>query len=285
MAERAGFAGFLRPMHALACTRHPIECMPRLQRSLSLLAGLTSGLSGLEVAYMHYRGSYGNRLMWTPILMSQALFGAGVAGALRPRLARTLLPAVSAVTLADCAVGFVFHLRGVQRKPGGWRLFRVNVPMGPPPFAPLLFGMSAYMGILAARMPPQGNQVAAHLRRHLRLITAIAAVCSGTEALYSHYKSNFRYRVQWTPIAVAPLLAVAALVSKPRWLLPAASLAAMADGAAGAGFHARGVLRRSGGRQHLMYNIMYGPPLLAPLLFAACGIFGLLACMMREAKA
>ncbi|MGH9416780.1 MAG: hypothetical protein ACRD01_09155 [Terriglobales bacterium] len=261
----------------------------RLQRSLSLLAGLTSGLSGLEVAYMHYRGSYGNRIMWTPILMSQALLGAGVAAAIRPRLARTLLPAVAAVTLADCATGFVFHLRGVHRKPGGWKLLRVNVPMGPPPFAPLLFGMSAYMGMLAARLPTEGSgQPApgeAAIKRHLRLITAVSALCSGTEALYSHYKNNFRYRVQWTPIALAPLLAAAALLDRPRWLLPAASVAAMVDGAVGSGFHTRGVVRRSGGAKHLMYNIMYGPPLLAPLLFAACGLFGLLASVMRGNKA
>src|SRR6185437_16242748 len=109
----------------------------------------TSGLSGLEVAYMHYRGSYSRRIMWTPILLSQALLAAGIAGALRPRLARNLLPTVAIITLADCATGFVFHLRGIGRKPGGFRLLVTNVVMGPPPMAPLLFGMSAYMALVA----------------------------------------------------------------------------------------------------------------------------------------
>jgi hypothetical protein len=60
-------------------------------------------------------------------------------------------------------------------------------------------------------------------------------------------------------------------------VLAGLSAAAMLDGAVGMAYHARGVLRRPGGRKHLMYNIMYGPPILAPLLFAACGLLGLLA--------
>jgi hypothetical protein len=37
----------------------------RFQRSLSLLTAATSVLSGLEVAYEHYRGSYSRRVMYT----------------------------------------------------------------------------------------------------------------------------------------------------------------------------------------------------------------------------
>ena len=33
----------------------------RFQRSLALTAGLSSAIAGLEVAYEHYRGSYGQR--------------------------------------------------------------------------------------------------------------------------------------------------------------------------------------------------------------------------------
>ncbi len=257
-------------------------------RSLALLAGLTSGLSGLEVGYMHYRAGFGQRIMWTPVVMTQALQAAGIAAAIQPKLARTLLPAVSALTAADCAVGWFFHIRGIARKPGGWRLVVPNLAMGPPLFAPLLLGISAYLGILASRLQPEFSaaSVPAGLResieRHLCMATGIAALCSGGEALYSHHKNNFRYWVQWTPIAVAPGLAAAAFVRRgPRWLLPALSVAAMADGAAGFGYHARGILRRPGGRKHLIYNILYGPPVLAPLLFAACGFFGLLATALR----
>ena len=272
----------------------------RWQRGLSLIAGLSSGMSGLEVAYQHYRGSYGQRIMYTPVILSQALLIAGVWGSIKPRVARTVLPVVAGITLADCAIGFGFHLRGIHRKPGGWRLPVTNVVMGPPPLAPLLFGMSAYMGLVASRMQPEAGgrrrpRVTAvghpaRMQKHLALITALSAVCSGVEALYSHYKNNFKYKAQWTPVVIAPLLAGAgfATVAGPRvagsrltkTLLPAASVLAIADGAAGVFYHARGIARRPGGTKHLLYNTMYGPPILAPLLFAACGFLGLMASIM-----
>ncbi|MBV8357197.1 MAG: hypothetical protein JO189_04570, partial [Deltaproteobacteria bacterium] len=37
----------------------------RFQRWLALIAGLSSALSGLEVGYLHYRGSYSRRVMYT----------------------------------------------------------------------------------------------------------------------------------------------------------------------------------------------------------------------------
>ncbi|MGH9487303.1 MAG: hypothetical protein ACRD04_06905 [Terriglobales bacterium] len=265
----------------------------RLQRSLALVAGLTSGLSGLEVGYMHYRAGFGQWVMWTPLVSTQALQAAGVAAAIAPRgLGRRLLPAVSAITLANCVVGFGFHLRGIARKPGGWRLLVPNVAMGPPPFAPLLLGISAYLGILATRLEPEFSrrqvapEVREQLHRHLAAVTGLAALCSGTEALYSHHKNNFRYRAQYTPLMIAPALAAAGFASaagRPgkKWLLPALAGLAMVDGAVGFFYHARGIARRPGGRKHIVYNIMYGPPGLAPLLFAACGFFGLLATALR----
>lgn len=43
----------------------------RFQRSLSLLAGLSAVLGGLEVLYEHYRGSYSQRIMYSPVLLVQ----------------------------------------------------------------------------------------------------------------------------------------------------------------------------------------------------------------------
>ena len=60
------------------------------------------------------------------------------------------------------------------------------------------------------------------------------------------------------------------------------SVCAIADGAVGFFYHARGVFRQPGSRNFLLYNIIYGPPLFAPLLFAACGVVGLLASLMRR---
>jgi len=47
----------------------------RFQRSLSLITAGAGILSGLEVSYEHYKGSYSRRVMYTPVMLS-ALLGA-----------------------------------------------------------------------------------------------------------------------------------------------------------------------------------------------------------------
>jgi hypothetical protein len=275
----------------------------RFQRTLALMAGLSSLLAGSEVAYEHYKGSYGQRVMYTPVELSGALAGAGVWGFFSRWAAQTVLRAVSIVTLLDSVIGFYFHVRGIQRKPGGWRMPVANIIMGPPIFAPLLFGITAYLGLIASFLrreedagliTPLASSWSADIRegrfqKHLAVITILSTFFSGFEALYSHYKNNFRYRAQWTPVIIAPLLMAAAALSirnprAARTLLPAMSALAIADGAVGFLYHARGVLRRPGGRKLVLYNILYGPLLFAPLLFAACGVVGLLASLMRRER-
>ena len=139
----------------------------QFQRSLSLIAGLSSAIAGLDVSYEHYRGSYSNPIMYTPVVLSGALFAAGLAGAANRRAAGTVLPAIAAITLADCVIGFGFHIRGIQRKPGGWRLPVTNIVMGPPLFAPILFGTSAYLGLVASFLRREGTlDSSRHRRRH-----------------------------------------------------------------------------------------------------------------------
>jgi hypothetical protein len=290
----------------------------RFQRSLSALAGASSVLAGAEVAYEHYRGSYGQRVMYTPVALGGAMTIAGIWGAFSKRAARTVLRWTSAVTLLDGLVGFCFHVRGIQRKPGGWRLPITNIIMGPPIFAPLLFGVSAYLGLIASFLRPEESvpmilrlpkarvlslsaaEVAAQhpwtiglregrFQKHLAAATMVGTFCSGAEALYSHYKNNFRYLAQWTPIIITPLLigAAAGAMRSPkiaRTWLPAMSALAIIDGGVGFFYHVRGVLRRPGGMKKPIYNIVYGPPIFAPLLFAACGTVGLLASLMRRER-
>jgi len=66
--------------------------------------------------------------------------------------------------------------------------------------------------------------------------------------------------------------------SKPAELL-------MLNGAIGTGYHVRGILDRPGGKQKPIYNVLYGPPVFAPMLFAACGLLGALAYLMRREPA
>ena len=47
-------------------------------------------------------------------------------------------------------------------------------------------------------------------QKHLSALTILWAFFSGFEALYSHYKTNFRYKAQWTPVLLTPVLMAAA---------------------------------------------------------------------------
>ena len=293
----------------------------RFQRSLSLIAGLSGLLSGLEVVLEHYKGSYSQRIMYSPVIVSASMLAAGCAGALSRRLARTVLPVVSLITLVDGFVGFLFHVRGVARRPGGWRIPVFNVIMGPPIFAPLLFALAGYLGLLASLLRREDDPLHGRLmgvprlqkgwlallprrsrrtglileqevregrfQRQLAAAAALSAFLSGIEALYAHYKNNFAYRVQWSPILLMPAIIAAgcgAIWSRAvaRTLLPVVSALAVLTGAIGFFYHARGFLRRPGGLKLPLYNLLYGPPLFAPLLFAASGFLGLLASLLRR---
>ena len=58
----------------------------------------------------------------------------------------------------------------------------------------------------------------------------------------------------------------------------------MLDGVIGFGYHLRGILKRPGGEKKPLYNTLYGPPLFAPLLIAACGMLGMMAYLMRRER-
>jgi hypothetical protein len=65
--QRSGLLGVLLPREltheGVVLEQHIRE--GRFQRSLALIAGMSALLGGLEVAYEHYRGSYGQRIMCT----------------------------------------------------------------------------------------------------------------------------------------------------------------------------------------------------------------------------
>jgi hypothetical protein len=119
--------------------------------------------------------------------------------------------------------------------------------------------------------------------------TLVSALLNGAEASYSHYKTNYAYKVQWLPVLLTPVIAAASVDALARrraaqTVLPIASVAALVAGAIGTGYHMRGILRRPGGRKLAFYNYVYGPPLFAPLLYAATGFLGLLASQLRRER-
>ncbi len=122
----------------------------RFERSLSGLTAIGALVTSTEIYFEHYRASFGNKWMWSPIVVTPPVVVAGAAGVFSKRWAKRWLPITSAVYAANGLMGEYFHARGVARRPGGWRLYNYNVPMGPPIAAPGLMSIVGAMGLLAA---------------------------------------------------------------------------------------------------------------------------------------
>jgi hypothetical protein len=129
----------------------------RFERMMSAATALGAVVSGLEIWLEHDKASFGNKMMWLPVALSPVAAAAGVAGVVSERAAKTVLPGVSLLVLANCAQGQYLHVRGIAQRPGGWRLARYNCEMGPPLLAPLLFGLVGAMGLLAAVLRREGQ--------------------------------------------------------------------------------------------------------------------------------
>lgn len=122
----------------------------RFERSLSGLTAVSALVTGLEIYLEHYKASFGDKWMWSPVILTPPLVVAGIGGVFSKRWAKTALPVASALFAANGLLGEYFHGRGVARKPGGWQLASYNVPMGPPIAAPGMMAMVGGMGLLAA---------------------------------------------------------------------------------------------------------------------------------------
>jgi hypothetical protein len=122
----------------------------RFERALSGLTAAAAVVTGAEIYLEHYRASFGNKWMWSPIVLTPPLVASGIAGVFSQRAAKTVLPLTAGLYFANGLLGEYFHARGVARKPGGWAMYSYNLPMGPPISAPGLMSMVGGMGLLAA---------------------------------------------------------------------------------------------------------------------------------------
>ncbi|HMC50169.1 MAG TPA: hypothetical protein VKH20_05950 [Solirubrobacterales bacterium] len=122
----------------------------RVQRMLAAATALSALPLGAEIYFEHFRGSFGDKWMWTPVVLSPALSAAGVAAMRSERAARTALPLVSALYCLDGLIGVYTHVQGVRKRPGGFSEPLYNIVMGPPLLAPGSLALVGGMGLAAA---------------------------------------------------------------------------------------------------------------------------------------
>ena len=123
----------------------------------------------------------------------------------------------------------------------------------------------------------------------LSAATAVSALPLGLEIYVNHYGGSFGNKWMWTPVALSPALSaagVAGVLSEraAKTVLPALSAVFFLDGAAGVYFHLRGAARKPGGFREATYNLVMGPPLLAPGSLVMVGGMGVLAALMRRER-
>ncbi|MBX6343272.1 MAG: hypothetical protein IRY97_12495, partial [Thermomicrobiaceae bacterium] len=215
--------------------------------------------------------------------------------------------------LLDGVLGFALHVRGIRRLPGGFRLGQYNVVMGPPIFAPLLMCTVGLAGGLASLLRPERADLPlvprpevpplragraerlrwdiAHGRfqQGMALVSALFAVLAGGEAYFEHLRGSFNRRVMWTPVWVTPPMIAAGVGAArservARQVLPLAATVTFVDGLVGFLLHLQGIKRMPGHFTNLRFNLTYGPPLFAPLLFCAVGLLGLIASLLRRER-
>src|SRR2546421_13082486 len=77
----------------------------RIQRSLSIACAASALPLGVEIWFEHFRGSFGDKWMWTPIVLTPPLTAAGVAGFWAERAGTTWVPLFAGLHALDGAIG------------------------------------------------------------------------------------------------------------------------------------------------------------------------------------
>ena len=126
------------------------------ERTLAALTAAGAVITAGEIYLEHDGASFGNKMMWWPVIVVPSAAPAGVAAVFSRRAAKTVLPFVSAAVVLNGLQGTYLHWRGIAQRPGG--LTRYNLEAGPPAFAPLLASMVGGMGLLAALLRREGEQ-------------------------------------------------------------------------------------------------------------------------------
>jgi hypothetical protein len=262
----------------------------RLNRAAGVLACSVLADSSIE----HYRGSFHNRAMYTPLavsLLSLATSAHGLAD--RGQDAQLLRDVAYSAAILTGLGGTAFHVYNVRKRPGGlsWENPFYGAPLG----APSAMLLSGLMGFMAERVRgttpgrtsrflglPTGRLTAA--------LTALGLLGTTGEAALLHFRGAYHDPFMYVPITLAPVAAGAMgelALGKPRrnrtlsrwWLRLTAAM-----GAAGVGFHAFGIHRNMGGWRNWQQNVLSSPPLPAPPSFLGLALAGLAALTLLEDK-
>jgi hypothetical protein len=261
----------------------------RLNRAAGMLALSVLADSTVE----HYRGSFENKAMFTPLIVSALTLGTSVHGtADGRRAAHVMRDTTYLLAAATGLIGTGFHVYNVTKKSGGfsWQNLFYGAPLGAP-IAILLSGLIGFCSERVRETPPGMTPSIFELPagRTMAALTGGGLLGTAGEAGLLHFRGAFHNPFMLLPVTLPPI--GAALLARvaaagpgrrhpfARWWMRL--LVAM--GVAGVGFHAYGVSRNMGGWRDWSQNVLNGPPLPAPPSFAGLALAGLAALgLMRD---
>lgn len=260
----------------------------RLNGSAALLAFSVLADSAVE----HYRGSFANRAMYTPLVASALTLGGSLFGMADARPKKhSARDAIYAAAAATGLGGLCFHAYNILKRPGGlsWNNLFYAAPIGAP-FALALAGLLGRGAERVRDVPPRQRPTVLGLPAGRTLAAVAAAGLAGTvgEAALLHFRGAFQNPAMVLPVTVPPVAAalLGAAVARPtlkanrlaRWWLRITALL----GLGGVGFHIFGVSRAMGGWRNWSQNLLNGPPLPAPPSFTGLALAGLAALSLME---
>jgi hypothetical protein len=260
----------------------------RLNRAAGILATSVLTDSGIE----HYRGSFKNKAMFTPLIVSTLTLATSVHGTSDARpVAHRFRDATYLLAATTGLLGTGFHIYNVGKKVGGfsWQNLFYAAPLGAP-MAILLSGLVGFCSERVRESEPGMRPEIFGLPAGRTMAAVVGAGLLGTtgEAGLLHFRGAFHNPFMLLPVTLPPLgaiLLLSAAAGGPGqdhrftrgWMR---LLTAM--GFAGAGFHVYGVSRNMGGWRNWTQNILNGPPIPAPPSFAGLALASLAALALMK---
>ena len=264
----------------------------RAARRLNRAAGILATSVLLDSAVEHYRGSFKNRAMVTPLVVGAMSLLTSAHGLVDQRAVTHR--ARHGAYLAAAATGLAgtgFHIYNVLKRPSGlaWQNLFYGAPLG----APMAILLSGLLGSAAEQVRnTQVGQVPRVFRgpagRAMAAVAALGMIGTTGEAGLLHFRGAFHNPAMFAPVTMPPvggallLNTVVGETRRDRWVTRLWLRLTAAMGFVGVGFHAWGVHRNMGGWRNWRQTVLNGPPLPAPPSFTGLALAGLAALGLLE---
>ncbi|MBU1227048.1 MAG: hypothetical protein KJ698_07550 [Actinobacteria bacterium] len=266
-----------------------------------ILAAVNQVFLGVDIYLAHLADQKIQPGEWIPIVFGPAAGGllllAGILALWRRQPAAIVATTVFLSSIVVGLLGIYFHLirAALPAGPITYRLTTRLLVWGPPFLGPLMFVLVALFGISAVwrEDPPDSGRLWLGRRLRIRLplpktdvyflLVGSAAMVATVSAVFDHARTGWENANLWIPTVVGLFAAIVcfaiAVLRTPRrgdLVVYATAMAAMViTGLLGVWFHyhdnitSRGVI--------VAERFIRGAPIMAPLLYANVGLFGLVA--------